>query len=132
VSGDKEAYAFAVQQPGKQPRWQLHPKCAQNPAFPALFAAWTAAVPTAVAARTNAATNRTNAGAQTPSRDHYVFPWEAEMSDIEWAVATVLKAKYPDIHQEIIWAACNHGGLLPDDADATEPVETNTQEPQNQ
>ncbi|MDZ4801505.1 MAG: hypothetical protein SGI92_25380 [Bryobacteraceae bacterium] len=54
------------------------------------------------------------------------------MTDIEWAVATVLKTKYPEIHQEIIWAACVHGDLIPDGDPKAPGNGTATKEPQDQ
>ncbi|MDZ4801431.1 MAG: hypothetical protein SGI92_25010, partial [Bryobacteraceae bacterium] len=74
----------------------------------------------------------TNPVVRPPTKDHFVFPWETEMTDIEWAVATVLKTKYPDIHQEIMWAACAHGDLIPDSDPRAPGNGTATKEPQDQ
>ncbi|MDZ4801979.1 MAG: hypothetical protein SGI92_27810 [Bryobacteraceae bacterium] len=49
-----------------------------------------------------------------PTRDRILFPWEAELTDIEWAVINFLQKKHPDVFEELVKVALDHSGLIGD------------------
>lgn len=47
-----------------------------------------------------------------PTRGHILFPWEADMTEIEWVVTTFLQKEHPEIFDQIIRLALERSGLV--------------------
>src|SRR6266540_7411744 len=107
-------------QPVCKPRFHARETCVGFAQLPALFLSWAArAQPLITASPAKTAKSKTESWRLTPilpegkrppkpqrptasnpdlkpSREHILFPWEAEMTDIEWAVTTFLAKKHPE------------------------------------
>lgn len=47
-----------------------------------------------------------------PTRERVLFPWEADLTDIEWAVQNHIQKEFPDAYKRIIDLALKHSGLV--------------------
>ncbi|MDZ4802523.1 MAG: hypothetical protein SGI92_30560, partial [Bryobacteraceae bacterium] len=56
-----------------------------------------------------------------PSKDHVLFPWEADLTEIEWAVTTFVKKEHPAIFDQIVQLALEHSGLVAKPEDSNNP-----------